>query len=152
VAALAGGIFLTRRSNRASMGVAASVACVAALESAVFLLVYPTLDAEKSPRPIAERAASLSAPGAPIGVYDHPAMAGGLAYYAGRRVVSLSSPERALAFLEAGEHAMVIKARKLERLDASGALLVRDAFRSGSRRVLVLTGAPRRPDRRGDSP
>ncbi|MDP6977563.1 MAG: glycosyltransferase family 39 protein [Myxococcota bacterium] len=126
------------------------VAGLFALEWLVFSLAYPAFDSEKSPAPIARAAASLSQKNAPIGVFDHTAMKGGIAFYSGHRVVDLRSEESVRAFFASGGENIIVKASKLDRVPAVTDFEVRAAFRRGSRRVLVIgpTPATANPSRR----
>jgi hypothetical protein len=75
-------------------------------------------------------------------------MVGGLAYYGDRRVAELRTPEDVERFFAAGGGALVLKKKKLERLDMPLAIVHR--ARSGRRELVVVTpatdgspGAPR---------
>jgi hypothetical protein len=113
-----------------------------AVELSVFLLLYPALEPITSPRPIALSAASITEPGDPIGLVGDRAMIGGLAYYANRRIAPLSTPESVRRFVEAGGKAIVVKARKVKRVEEVTPFEIASRFRTGRREVLVV--APER--------
>jgi len=143
IAALAGGcagwIVLVR--GRASVINLSGVAIVVALaiELSVFLLLYPALEPIRSPRPIAVSAASITEPGDPIGLVGNRAMIGGLAYYADRRVTPLSTPEDVRAYVDGGGKAIVVKTRKVERVEEVTPFEIVSRSRTGRREVLVVT-------------
>jgi 4-amino-4-deoxy-L-arabinose transferase-like glycosyltransferase len=142
IAALAGAcaawILLAR--NRTSVIYFSFVAIAAALavELSVFLLLYPALEPISSPRPIALSAASITEPGDPIGLVGDRAMIGGLAYYADRRIAPLSTPESVRQFVDAGGKAIVVKARKVKRVEEVTSFEIASRFRTGRREVLVV--------------
>jgi 4-amino-4-deoxy-L-arabinose transferase-like glycosyltransferase len=116
----------------------APLAGIYLLELLVFTVAYPAFDDEKSPAPASRVAAELSAVGAPLGVFDHSALVGGVAYYSGREVVEVRDPESLREFLAAGGSHIIIKESKLERIPEWAEFAVRASFRSGSRRLLVI--------------
>jgi hypothetical protein len=135
---------VTRRHGTAALRrLAIPVACAYAALFAVFQLLYPALDAGRSPRPIALLAAAATPEGAPVGLVSDRAMVGGLLYYGGRRVVPLRSPESIRAFLDAGGRTFVVKERKLERVTALTPARVAGRARAGRRAVVVVV-APER--------
>jgi len=110
----------------------------------IFHGLYPSLDGEKSPLPIARAAAALTREGAPIGLLGSRPLTGGIAYYSGRRVEELDSPDAARAFLESGGDAVVLEARKLDALSAVLPVRVEARARAGDRALVVVTrAAPR---------
>jgi 4-amino-4-deoxy-L-arabinose transferase-like glycosyltransferase len=118
------------------------VACVYATLLAAFLVTWPARDREKSPRALAEAAAALTPPGRPIGLVGDRALIGGLAYYGGRRVELLGSRGHIARFFADGGAAVVVQARKLDRVEAAAPVEVRFRARSGRRALVVV--APRR--------
>ena len=90
-----------------------------AVELAAFQLLYPALDAVRSPRPIAVAAAAVT----PDGRADRPRRptarwSGGLVYYGGRpRRGAALAREHPRASSTAGGRTFVVKQRKLERVD-----------------------------------
>ena len=127
----------SERAVARRIGVA--VAGAYALLAAAFLLLYPALDPEKSPRPIALAAAALVPEGEPIGLLGSPALTGGLVYYGGRAVLELDSPVEARAFLARGGRAIVLEAKKLDRLRAVVPVEVRAHARAEDRTLVVVT-------------
>ncbi len=103
----------------------------------------------KSPRPIAEAAARRSAPDERIAVFDQHALAGGIAYYSGREVIALDTPDEVDDFLEGGGSLVITKHSRLGKLDPlrdrlvrqgkADALTILSRSRNG-RRQLVLLG------------
>jgi hypothetical protein len=128
-----------RRSCLAGAGVL--VASAALAELLVFAVLFPAFDAEKSPRRIALAAAALTPPGESVGV-TRGTLVGALAYYGGRRVTELETPEAIRAFLAAGGRAIVTEARNLHRIESVAPVEVRFRARHGRRALLVVTPAP----------
>jgi len=127
-------------SQRETLGrIGVAVAATFALLASAFYLLYPSLDDEKSPRPVALAAAALVPPGEPIGLLGSSPLVGGLVYYGGRAVLELDSPQEARTFLARGGRAIVLEAKKLERLSAVVPVEVRTRARSEDRTLLVVT-------------
>jgi len=143
VAGAAAWIVTRRHATAALRRLAIPVVCVYCIELAAFQLLYPALDASRSPRAIAAAAAAATPEGDPIGLVSDPAMIGGLAYYGGRRVAPLRSPASIRAFLDAGGRTFVLKERKLERVSALTPVEVVGRSRTGRRAVVVVV-APER--------
>ena len=135
--------------NRAPLLAHAAVAITAVLgiEVAVFALLYPALDPIRSPRPIAEAAAQITAPGKPIGLVGDRALAGGLRYYGQRPIETLRTAEDIAAFLERGGSTLVVKRRKLHRIEAVIPVDVVGSARTGSREIVVVVPADGRSRR-----
>lgn len=110
---------------------------------AAFLLLFPALEPILSLRPLAEAAARATPPGRPIGLVSDETWTGGIAYYGRRPVAVLHSGEDVRRFLDAGGEAMIVQARKAERVEAVAPVEVLARARSGSREALVLRA--RRP-------
>lgn len=129
---------------RAPLGarLAVPVAMVFAAELALFTITWPARDPEKSPRAIAEAAAALTPPGGAIGLVGDRALTGGLVYYGGRRVEELDRPEEIARFFADGGRAVVVQARKLERV--SSVVPVEVAFRAREGRRQLVVATPRR--------
>jgi len=126
------------------------VAAVLATELALFTLLFPALDPDKSPRALAEAAAAATPPGGRIGLVGNDGLIGGIAYYGHRRVATLRSPEEIPRFFADGGRAVVLKARDLERVAASVPVEERARARRGRRALVVVTPlgetpAPARP-------
>ena len=138
-AATAAWVVLTR--NRAPLRSFAGVAIAGAvvIELAVFLLLYPALDPIRSHRPIGIAAGRLTQPSDRIGLLSDRAMAGGLAYYGERRVSQLSTPESVRQFIHEGGKVIVVKRRKLDRVEEVTPVSIRDSFRTGRREIVVVT-------------
>jgi hypothetical protein len=73
-------------------------------------------------------------------------MVGGIAYYGGRRVAELRTPEDVGHFFDAGGRALVLKAKKLGRLGDSVEVVHR--VRAGDRALVVVTQRSEDPARR----
>ncbi len=113
------------------------ISIVAVIELALFTLVLPRLSDEKSPRPIAEAAASLAGENEPVGVYGMRPLEGGIAYYGAAPVVSLRDESELRTFLDGEGRLVILRARHFSSLGPSLGLRERRSFRSG-RRSLVL--------------
>ncbi len=134
-----------RSRARLRLRLAVPVVAVWALLLVVFTVVYPALDPEKSPRPIAEAAAALTPEGESIGLVGDEQMAGGLVYYGHRHVEALDDAASIERFIAAGGKAIVIEEKKRERVDVVTPVTVRFRAREGSRAVLVVTPQPAAP-------
>lgn len=110
---------------------------LAAVELAVFLLLYPALEPTTSLRPSALAAAEHTPEGGRIGLLGSRSLVGGLAYYGGRRVAELRTPEDVGRFFAEGGGALVLKRKKLERLEMPLEIVHR--ARSGRRELVVVT-------------
>jgi hypothetical protein len=117
------------------------VASVALAEWTAFALLLPALDAEKSPRAVAEAAASLTPPAAEIGV-TRGTLVGALGYYGRRRAVALETPEAILRFVAAGGRVIITEASNLRSLESVLPVEVRFRARHGRRELVVVTAAP----------
>jgi 4-amino-4-deoxy-L-arabinose transferase-like glycosyltransferase len=138
---LIAGATLILRGAPSHRQLGAPLAGIYLLEVLVFAVAYPAFDDEKSPRPISQAAAALSESEAPIGVFDHRALAGGVAYYSGHRVVNLRSEKSLREFLDRGGRSIIVKQSKLDRIPAVTEFEVRAFSRSGRRRLVVLNPA-----------
>ncbi len=118
------------------------IGALVAAELALFTLLLPGLDPEKSPRPIAAAAAALTAADEPLGLVGKPTLLGGLAYYAERRVTLLDDPGRLERFLAEGGRTLVIAGHQLERVRSSVPLTIHARARRGRRTLLVATPSP----------
>lgn len=119
------------------------IALVWAFELALFTITWPARDPEKSPRAIAEAAAALTPAGGAIGLVGDRALTGGLVYYGGRRVTALDSPDEIARFFADGGRAVVVQARKLDRVSAAAPVAIAFRAREGRRQLVVAT--PQRP-------
>jgi len=107
------------------------------IELGLFSLGLPLLDAEKSPRPIAEAAAAELARDERIGVYDLRPLEGGISYYARRSIASLQNPEELQRFAEAGGRVVIMRQRHLAHWEGPPQLAQVSEFRRGRRRLTV---------------
>jgi hypothetical protein len=117
----------------------AALAGIYLLEVLDFAVAYPAFDREKSPRTISRAAADLSRAGSPIGVFDQQALAGGIAYYSGHRVVNLRSERSLRDFLYAGGRNIIVKQTKLARVPRVTRFEVRASSRSGARKLVIIS-------------
>lgn len=136
-------IRLGRRAAPGEGRAAALLVGLVATELAVFALLLPTFDPWKSPRPIARAAAALVGPDEPIGLFQHRAMSGGLAFYSGRRVVELESADEVREFFASGGGVIASRERYLERFTAVAPVEIRGSFRDGRRSYVVATPSSR---------
>jgi 4-amino-4-deoxy-L-arabinose transferase-like glycosyltransferase len=139
LAAIAAGLCLALavlRSPRQRL--ASLVAAFVALELSAFLGLYPSLDSEKSPRPLSEVAASLTPAQETIAVYRENALSGGIAYYSGRRVVNLETLSSVREHVQNGGRVVITGVREQEPLSAIAPFEVRGRSRSGHRELLLL--------------
>jgi len=139
IAAAAGWGLVAARSR----GPLAWIAAVGIIELAAFVWLYPALDPEKSPRPIAEAAARATAADEPVAVYRHRALAAGVAHYSGRPTRSFESPDALARFLAVGGRVVVLKARHAADLEALGSWITLAESRSGRRRLQLAIPAAR---------
>jgi len=126
-------------AHRSSARLLCTVVAVFCVELATFSLLYPALDPEKSPRPIAEAAARLGAPDASIATYGEHALAGGIAYYSGRPVVAAETPGALRRYVASNGRAIVLGERRLAEARSVIPLTVVSTSRSGRRRLLLCT-------------
>ncbi len=119
---------------------AALLALAFALELAAFTLLFPALDAEKSPRPVAAAAARLTASDEPVGV-TRRSLVGGMAYYGRRRTVVLETSRDVERFLSDGGRVIVVPVRHLPLVTRVTPVRVEARIRSGARALLVVTPA-----------
>jgi hypothetical protein len=150
LAAAAGLALALRRALRSRPGAAfaASVGLVWAAELVAAFLVLPALDPQKSPRPVAEAAAALAPPGAPVAT-ARPSLTGALRYYGGRRVRRVESAAELRRFLAEGGSVLVVPASRLGLVTRELPVEVRARLRAGSRALLVVTPLAAAPGARG---
>lgn len=127
---------------------ALTIGTILAIEFSIFMLFFPALEAQKSPRLIAHAAAELSPPGQPIGLVEEHPFVGALAYYSGHRVIEVGPAENLRRYFDDGGRVAVMSARALERVRAGTFSEIRARFRSGKRELLVVT--PRVPAANGE--
>jgi 4-amino-4-deoxy-L-arabinose transferase-like glycosyltransferase len=140
-AALAAGALTARRGQMALTRVGIALAASLALQAAVYQLLYPALDPERSLQPIARAAAALARPGETIGVVHHVSLIPGLTYYAGGqpgRFEDLPDHAAIEEFLRSGRgQVLVSEVRRNWALEPAPHAW-RAEFRSGDRRIWVL--------------
>jgi 4-amino-4-deoxy-L-arabinose transferase-like glycosyltransferase len=126
------------RGRAVPLRIGVAVGGAFALLASTFHLLYPGLDDEKSPRPVALAAAALVPPGEPIGLLGSSPLVGGLLYYSGHPIRELDTPFEARDFLLGGGHAIVLEAKKLDRLRAVVPIEVERRARAEDRALLVV--------------
>jgi 4-amino-4-deoxy-L-arabinose transferase-like glycosyltransferase len=124
---------------------AMAVAAVAAIELSVVVFGLPRLEAEKSPRPIAESAARWTRPDEALGVYGLRPIEGAIAYYGDRPVASLDDAAALRAFLGGGGRAVLLRARHFEQWGSDFDLEPVARFRSGRRALVLAVGSRHEP-------
>jgi len=124
-----------------------AIAVIAGIELVGFTLALPRLDREKSPRPIAEAAASVAREGESIGVYGMTPLEGGIAYYGAGPLVSLRDESQLRAFLDQGGRLVILRARHLDSLGSNLGLREVQSFRSGRRRLTLAQRTTATPQR-----
>ena len=112
------------------------------LELAVFTLVYPSFDAEKSPRPIATLAAQLTRPDETVGIFDDEGLAGAILYYGKRSVEVLPRPQHVQRFLDNGGRYVILERWKLPWLDPVGKFQVHATTRKEKRQLAIVSLVP----------
>ena len=113
-----------------------------ALELVVFTWVYPSFDAEKSPRPVATLAAQLTRPDETIGIFDDEGLAGAILYYGKRRVEVLPRPQHVQRFLANGGRYVILERWKLPWLDTVGRFQVHATTRKEKRQLAIVSRIP----------
>ncbi len=137
-----------RRGAGASVRQCILAAGVLLVELCTFTLLYPALDSEKSPRPIAEAAADITQTHDLIGVYRHRALAGGIAYYSHRPTIALEAPAEVERFVAEGGRAIIVKARHFAALSRTTPLAIRAQARHGRRTIVLAEPKPPHSDER----
>ncbi len=128
-----------RAASPARVRAGIAIAALFVLELSVFALLLPAVNVEKSYRSIAVAAAAEAGEGRRVGLMRDQPMLGGLLYYGGRPVALLESPEDLRAFIAGGGRAIVVKAKKLDQVQAVAPVEVKARARSGRREMLVVT-------------
>ena len=124
-----------------------AILLVAGIELAGFTLALPRLESEKSPRPIAQAAASYAREAEPIGVYGMTPLEDRIAYYGAGPIVSLRDESQLHAFLNQGGKLVILRTRHLDSLGPSLGLRELQSFRSGRRRLALAQRIPPNPQR-----
>jgi 4-amino-4-deoxy-L-arabinose transferase-like glycosyltransferase len=117
---------------------AIAIGAALALESWIFLGLFPRIDSEKSPRPVAVAAAAIAAEGAPVGLLGKPSLLGGLLYYGGRPVTLLDDAEAVERFRASGGTSLVVPSARLDRLPDGTPFRIVERFRHGRREIQLL--------------
>lgn len=130
-------------AQTAGQRLAITIGATLALEAAIFGLLFPALDDEKSPRTLGAAAARVTTPDQRVGLLGNRGLIGGIAYYAGRRVHAIETPDEAARFLSEGGRALVLRERDLPRIPGASALQVLERARRGRRAMLVVTPVDR---------
>ena len=138
------GLRSARSLQRFPTRIAALLALVFALELGAFTWLFPRLDAEKSPRPVAAAAARLTSPDEPIAL-TRRSLIGGIAYYGRRRTRVVETPADVERFLAMGGRVIVVPALHLHVVTRVTPVLVHARLRSGRRTLLVVTPATQPP-------
>jgi 4-amino-4-deoxy-L-arabinose transferase-like glycosyltransferase len=137
LAAIASGAWrLATRAPWVQLGVV--VAAVLLLEIWVFQGLFPRIDREKSPRPVAISAAKFAGNGAAVGLLAKPSLLGGLLYYGGRPVSLLEDADAVERFRAAGGTSLVAPINRLDRLPEGAPFRVVERFRQGPREIQLL--------------
>ena len=129
-----------RRARVALVGV--TIAMTLALELVVFTVVYPSFDAEKSPRPIAILAAQLTQPDETVGIFDDEGLAGAILYYGKRDVEVLPRPRHVERFFADGGRYVILERWKLPWLDSVGNFRVHATTRREKRQLAIVSRIP----------
>jgi hypothetical protein len=125
---------------------AGAIVALMGLELAVFGIVFPHYDEQKSPRPIAVAAARLSAQDETVGIFDDEGLAGGILYYGDRRIAILPRPPQVRRFLQQGGRLIVLERWKLPWLEGVGTFEVLAHERRGRRQLAIVTPTSRDAD------
>jgi 4-amino-4-deoxy-L-arabinose transferase-like glycosyltransferase len=144
---LTAGLALRKRAPASLLAV--TISTILALELVVFTFVYPSFDAEKSPRPVATLAARLTEPDETVGVFDDEGLAGGILYYGERNVKILPRAQHVQRFLAGGGRYVVLERWKLPWLDSVGRFQVHATTRKGRRELAIVSRLPQSESRSG---
>ncbi len=122
-------MWLARRRFATETRIALLAACVFAVQMVAHAVVLPALDAENSPRPIAEAAAALARPGEQVALYRGGDIADAVAYYDDRPVDAIFATARLAAFFQRGGRVVVFKEGRLAEVESITPVVVRGRFR-----------------------
>ena len=109
-----------------------------ALSSAVFWLLLPTLNAEKSHRAMASIMLEASQSDPLLGVYTHSSLTGGVEYYSGKRTRALEGLEDLRAFRDSGGRIIVAPHWAETVLQNEVDFRVLSRLREGQRALVIL--------------
>jgi 4-amino-4-deoxy-L-arabinose transferase-like glycosyltransferase len=118
--------------------VAAGLCALLSVELAVYVGLFPALNARNSQRPIAEIAKAATPAGAEIAVYRNDTLAAAIAYYAGRPVRELREAREVAAFFAEGGAAVVIEDEHVAELGPTPPLREVGRGQSRQRRLHVM--------------
>jgi hypothetical protein len=102
---------------------------VFAVQILSYAFAIPVLDAENSPRPIAETAAALARPGESIGLYRAHDIANAVSYYEDRPTRKIEAPAELAAFFGSGGRIIVFEEEQLANVESVTPVVVRGRFR-----------------------
>jgi len=122
-------ILLARRGAAAETRIAVLGASVFAVQLLSYAFAMPVLDAENSPRPIAETAAALARPGESIGLYRAHDIANAVTYYEDRPTRKIDAPAELAAFFGSGGRVIVFEEEQLADVESVTPVVVRGRFR-----------------------
>jgi 4-amino-4-deoxy-L-arabinose transferase-like glycosyltransferase len=114
------------------------VGAVAAAELLVFCLVFPALDAERSPRAMARTAAALAGPGGRVGV-TRTSLVGALLYYGGNPVAEVKKRDQIERFLAEGGRVLVTQQFMIPVIEGFAPVEVHLRPQIGYSRLVVVT-------------
>jgi 4-amino-4-deoxy-L-arabinose transferase-like glycosyltransferase len=136
-------ILLARRGAAAETRIAVLGASVFAVQILSYAFAVPALDAENSPRPIAETAAALARPGETIGLYRGHDIANAVTYYEDRPTHKIETPAELAAFFASDGRVLVFEEEQLANVESVTPVVVRGRFRVRRETWLVaVRGAP----------
>ena len=135
------GAFLPSRMDL-PWGALLTWATVGAIWAVVLFGVLPILDAEKSPRPIAEATIRSSRADEPVGLFGQRTLMGGLLFYGERPLVLLETVEAVQEFQADGGRIVVVRARHAPWLEAATPFRTLDRFRRGRREQWIVELLP----------
>lgn len=134
---------------RRGLGLAPALAllwlCMAVGHASAFLWLHPALDAQRSARGLADRAAALAERGEPIALFRERSLLGGLAYYSGRRLVALPSQGALRELLARGGAVMVVERKDLAAVEQVARLDVMHRVELGDEHFVVAAARSRDP-------
>jgi len=122
-------IWLARRGAATEARIALLAACVFAAQMLAHAVVLPALDAENSPRPIAEAAAALARPGEQVALFRGGDIADAVAYYDDRPVDPIFATAELVTFFESGGRVVVFEEERLAEVESITPVVVRGRFR-----------------------
>ena len=108
------------------------------LECLMLFSLFPSIDEEKSYRPVAEFVAESRPDSSPLGVYRRPSITGAIEYYSGRRVGAVETEADLAAFYQNGGRTLIAPLHAIPHLqESTGGQIIRQ-FREGRRAVVVI--------------